>query len=69
MQPLNMTGHANTWEEELQEVLAERDRLRAALGEARFGIQNYLEEHGDAGGLVDILREIDDALDRAKASK
>lgn len=29
MQPLNMHGHANTWEEELQEVCAERDALRA----------------------------------------
>ena len=28
--PLNMRGHANTWEEELLETLAERDQLRAA---------------------------------------
>jgi hypothetical protein len=35
MEPLNMHGHANTFEEELVEVCRERDELRAAL--ARFG--------------------------------
>lgn len=31
--PLNMHGHANTWEEELLEVAAERDQLKAQLAE------------------------------------
>jgi predicted nuclease with TOPRIM domain len=31
IEPLNMHGHANTWEEELQEVCAERDALRAEI--------------------------------------
>jgi uncharacterized coiled-coil DUF342 family protein len=33
IEPLNMHGHANTWEEELQEVAGERDELRARIKE------------------------------------
>src|SRR5215218_10034249 len=31
MEPLNMHGHANTWQEELLEVAKERDELRAEI--------------------------------------
>lgn len=35
VEPLNMHGHANTWEEELLEVAQERDELRAENGRLR----------------------------------
>lgn len=42
--------------------IPEPDNLRATLEEVVFGLQNYLEEHGDAGGLVEILAQAREAL-------
>jgi hypothetical protein len=49
MKPLNMHGHANTWEEELIEVCRERDQLRAEverLGLALEAIAEYESPEG-----------------------
>jgi hypothetical protein len=41
--------------------------LRAALEEAHYGINDYLQEYGESDGkLTAILREIDHALGRHK---
>jgi len=49
--PLNMHGHANTWEEELLETARERDELRAENERLRAQPENRLD-------LVQVMRDI-----------
>jgi chromosome segregation ATPase len=64
IEPLNMHGHANTFEEELQEVCKERDALRASLN---FAAETDTKQTQTIIALRARLDEIEAAWAKASA--